>query len=77
MKSKTPKGWMRAVVSGILLAAAMTSTGCQVSMSGQTLPSPYYYLDDVQYFAPGPEMKLTNEANMMKAYNAERELQQR
>ncbi len=74
MKSKHTKGWMHALVSAVMLAAAVTSTGCQVSMSGQTLPSPYYYMDDVQYFAPGPEMKLTEEANMMKAYNAEQDL---
>ena len=37
-------------------------TGCQVEMAGQTLPSPYYLSDDVQYYAPGPEFKLAREA---------------
>ena len=42
-------------------------TGCQVSVGGQTLPSPYYLYDDVQYFAPGPEFKLSNESPVGKA----------
>lgn len=75
MKSNHSKGWMHAIMCPIVLAAAVTATGCQVSVSGQTLPSPYYMHDDVQYFAPGPEFKLTEEANMMKAYNAEHPVQ--
>ena len=69
MKSNQPKGWLHAILCGTVLAAAVTATGCQVSMSGQTLPSPYYIQDDVQYFPPGPEFKLTEEANMLKAYS--------
>lgn len=76
MKSNHSTGWMHATLCGLVLAAAVTATGCQVSVSGQTLPSPYYIRDDVQYFPPGPEFKLTNEANQMKAYQAEQELQQ-
>ena len=30
------------------------------------LPSPYYLTDDVQYYAPGSEFKLANEAAAMK-----------
>jgi hypothetical protein len=44
---------------------------------GQTLPSPWYIGDDIQYFAPGPEFKLSREAAAMKAYQAELEAQQR
>ncbi len=50
-------------------------TGCQVSIGGQTLPSPYYLSDDVQYFAPGPEMRLSKEAAAMKAYSSEQAAQ--
>jgi hypothetical protein len=75
MKSKPSKGWMHAMLCGAVLAAAVTATGCQVSVSGQTLPSPYYVYDDVQYFPPGPEFKLTQEANLMKAYNADQQAQ--
>jgi hypothetical protein len=61
-----------ACLAGLLLASLM-ATGCQVDIGGQTLPSPYYLTDDVQYFAPGPEFKLTNEAAAMKAYRDEQE----
>jgi hypothetical protein len=44
-------------------------------MNGQTLPSPYYIHDDVQYFPPGPEFKLTEENAAQKAYNAEMQAQ--
>jgi hypothetical protein len=66
---------MHAMMYGVVLAAAVTTTGCQVSMNGQTLPSPYYIYDDVQYFPPGPEFKLTEEAALMKAYNADLQAQ--
>lgn len=47
------------------LGAAVLGTGCQVDMAGQTLPSPWYLTDDVQYFPPGPEFLLANEAAAM------------
>lgn len=34
----------------------------------QTLPSPWYQFEDVQYFKPGPEFKLTLEAAALKRY---------
>ena len=33
-----------------------------MDIAGQTLPSPYYLSDDVQYYAPGPEFRLAREA---------------
>lgn len=54
-------------VAGLLGGAS----GCQVSMNGQTLPSPYYLHDDVQYFPAGPEFKLPREAAALKAAQAE------
>lgn len=54
-------------VAGVVLG----STGCQVSMNGQTLPSPYYLQDDVQYFPAGPEFKLPREAAALRAAQAE------
>ena len=53
------------------------STGCQGVYNGQLLPSPWYQTDDIQYFAPGPEFKLSREAAAMKAYNADLEAQER
>jgi len=75
MKSNHSRGWMHTILCGAVLAATVTGTGCQVSMNGQTLPSPYYIHDDVQYFPPGPEFKLSEEAALMKAYNADQQLQ--
>ena len=66
--------WFQALVCGLALAA-LGLTGCQVTVGGQTLPSPYYIDDDVQYFAPGSEFKLSNEAAALKAHKAEQELQ--
>jgi hypothetical protein len=65
------KQWLSA--SAILVAAA-ASTGCQIDVAGQTLPSPYYQYDDIQYHPAGPEFKLSNEAAAMKAYRAEDQL---
>jgi hypothetical protein len=75
MKSNQIKGWVHASMCGAVLAAAFTATGCQVDMNGQTLPSPYYINDDVQYFPPGPEFKLSREAAMMKSYSADQQAQ--
>jgi hypothetical protein len=68
----------RAWQSCMLLALlAASTTGCQIVENGQTLPSPYYLHDDVQYFPPGPEFPLTNEAAAQKAYRAEEEARRR
>jgi hypothetical protein len=56
-----------------LAAASLAATGCQIVENGQTLPSPYYLYDDVQYFPPGPEFILSNEAAAQKAYRAQEE----
>jgi hypothetical protein len=69
------KTWMRWTLCGCGLAASLSFTGCQSNIGGQTLPSPWYLTDDVQYFAPGTEFKLSREAAALKAYKAEQELQ--
>lgn len=65
----------RGVAPRILLAvtaiAGLSSTGCQVDVGGQTLPSAYYLQDDIQYFPAGPEFKLSKEAAAQKAYKKE------
>lgn len=61
----------RAAVGLFGLLSLLGLTGCQVDVGGQTLPSPYYLQDDVQYFAPGPEFKLSREAAAMQAAAAE------
>jgi len=60
-----------------LLGPAMTVlTGCQVEYAGQTLPSPYYLTDDIQYYPPGPEFKLAREAAAMQEQKEAIESQQ-
>jgi len=76
MTAKITKRWVRLVLCGFGLAAAFSATGCQMSIGGQTLPSPYYLEDDVQYYASGTEMRLPREAAAQKAYKSELELQQ-
>lgn len=56
------------LLSGLGLAAALGLSGCQMDIGGQTLPSPYWQTDDVQYFPAGPEFKLAREAAAMKAF---------
>ena len=74
MKTDKMQRWLQATVC-VFGLAALSVTGCQVSVGGQTLPSPYYLQDDVQYHAPGPEFKLSREAAAMKAYQADQQLQ--
>jgi hypothetical protein len=50
----------------LALPAAASLTGCQIEAGGQTLPSPYYLSDDIQYYAPGPGFKLAREAAAQK-----------
>ena len=70
-ETKRSPAWKYAVV-GLLLAGGLApSVGCQVSVAGQTLPSPYYLYDDVQYFPAGPENKLANETAALKKARAE------
>ena len=66
---------LRSMLVGIGLLASSALTGCQVQVGGQTLPSAYYMGDDVQYYAPGPEFKLSNEAAALQAARAEQALQ--
>jgi hypothetical protein len=70
------RGLMHAAICGLGLVAAVCSTGCQVSVGGQTLPSPYYLEDDVQYFPPGSEFSLPREAAALKTYTADQNIRE-
>lgn len=72
----------RRVIHTALWVAALSigvgaTTGCQSSINGQTLPSPFYLQDDVQYFPAGPEFKLPREAAALQAARAEEKLNRR
>jgi hypothetical protein len=57
------------LAAAIVWPAVTLFSGCQVEMAGQTLPSPWYLTDDVQYYAPGPEFKLAREATAIEEMN--------
>ena len=76
MKPQTLLKSLQLAICGICLSAACLATGCQVTVGGQLMPSPNYLSDDLQYFPPGPEFKLQNEANALEAYRAEQALGQ-
>ena len=57
------------LLGGLVLIAS--ATGCQLDVGGQTPPRPFYLQDYVQYFAPGPEFKLSREAAAQKAARGE------
>jgi hypothetical protein len=59
-------GWLALGLLGLL-----GLTGCQIDVGGQTLPSPWYLNDDVQYFPPGPQFPLSREAAAQKAVSVE------
>ena len=73
---KLHSSW-RTLALGIGALTAISITGCQVDVGGQTLPSAYYLDDDVQYFPAGPEFPLAREAAVQKAYTAEAAARQR
>ena len=58
--------------AGLMMLASLATTGCQMDIAGQTLPSAYALSDDVQYYAPGPEFKLAREAAALKEQSANR-----
>lgn len=68
--------WRLALCS-LGLASVIGVTGCQVDVGGQTLPSPWYQQDDIQYFPPGPEFKLSREAAAQKAFSEDQALEEK
>lgn len=66
--SRLPKLGTRLALCGIALAGSLGLTGCMAEYSGQNLPSPYYLSSQIQYFPPGPEFKLSKEAEAQKIY---------
>lgn len=58
---------------GLLATAGMT--GCQSDANGKAMPSAYSSHDDIQYYPPGPEFKLSKEAAALEAYRRESGMQ--
>ena len=61
------------VTMALLCPLMLAATGCQTTVGGQTLPSPDYLKDDVQYYPAGPEFKLSNQVQALEEYKLERE----
>lgn len=72
MTAKANQYWVQtlSLIAGAALVT-ISSTGCQVSVNGQTLPSGYYLEDDVQYFPGKGEFKLAEEAAKLREERAE------
>ena len=68
MGSKTKRGLLKAGMIAVAIGS-FGITGCQVDIGGQTLPSPFYLSDDIQYYPAGSEFKLAREAAAMEAYS--------
>lgn len=71
MSSLTKKYCLSLFGGCIAILALVSSTGCQTSVAGQTLPSAYFLQDDVQYFVKGPQFKLHREAAALQQARAE------
>lgn len=56
------------LLAGCLLMGSLV--GCQTTVGGQTLPSPDYLRDDIQYFPAGPEFLLPNAERAIHEYKA-------
>ncbi|HMP79156.1 MAG TPA: hypothetical protein PKD54_06870 [Pirellulaceae bacterium] len=70
MKTKKSTSLVSLCLAGLMLIGAFATTGCQVSVGGQTIPSAYYLGDDIQYFVKGPEFKLSREQAALQAARA-------
>ncbi len=77
MKAKHVKTSMPRFGICLSLAAVFASssllTGCQTTIGGQTLPSPDYLKDDVQFHPAGPEFKLSKKVEAANKQAAARQ----
>ncbi len=78
IRNSTKRTFKTCTAASMLAAFCVCmGTGCQSTINGQTLPSPYYLQDDVQYFPSGPEFKLPREAAALRAARAQEKLDRR
>jgi len=61
----SPRSWLLLLGCAAVCSGAV---GCQTTVGGQTLPSAYYLRDDIQYYPPGPEFKLTKMQQAIDEY---------
>jgi hypothetical protein len=70
MKASRTRRWISALLLCCSALVSLNSMGCQTTIGGQTLPSPNYLKDDVQYFPPGPETQLPRTRQAHNEYRA-------
>ena len=51
----------------LAMAICFVSAGCQSGLNGQSIPSPSYMQDDIEYFPTSAEFKLPAEAAALRA----------
>lgn len=72
MKSMETKGLAALGVLALSALLVAPFVGCQVTRNGQTLPSPHYLEDDIQYHPSGTEFQYQQEVDYMNKANAEK-----
>lgn len=72
MSRRRSRTWSKAVLCGLALLAG-SAVGCQSDIAGQTLPSPNYLRDDVQFFTAGPETRLPRQRRVLEEYRVSRQ----
>jgi len=75
-EGKTVRWTMAGLLGALLVGTLPCLTGCQLSQNGQTLPSPYYLDNKIQYFPSGNEFQHQQEVDRMKREQNDRELNQ-
>ena len=69
---KESAGLKRLVLSVVAsVASSLLLTGCQTTIGGQTLPSPDYLGDDVQYHPAGAEFQHGNKVAAARKFRRE------
>lgn len=72
MTAKFNRRLMFLALIGSMTLGCLGSIGCATSRNGQTLPSPHYLNNGIQYFPSGPEFLLSQEAAQLEKDEAER-----
>ncbi|MDO5553278.1 MAG: hypothetical protein Q4G68_05915 [Planctomycetia bacterium] len=68
------KNGTKLIFAALMMAGAAALVGCQLTQNGQTLPSPYYLENQIQYFPAGTEFQYQKEVDQMNKERAERDL---
>lgn len=73
-EGKTVRWTLAGLFGAFLFGTLPFLTGCQLSQNGQTLPSPYYLDNKIQYFPSGNEFQYQQEVDRMKREQVDRDM---